>query len=195
MSSETRTMVIRAAGILIILLGLGAALLPLAGDVPARTVIGSLLIAAGILEIAAFAARRVHHVAGAVAAAATLLAGLRLAVDPGANYFTVLNFVILWLVVHSAAFVFLARATPRPECAWIYFAAAVDFLLAVALLAGLPIAILVRGIFGPTPEISASFAWVFAATFVATGILLIAAGRTEANERSPRPNSASAFPL
>jgi len=173
MSIGLRRTLIRLAGLLVILLAFGAALLPLAHNIPARTVIGLLLVAAGVIELGAFAARPAHHIPGGIAAAATFLAGLRLALDPSANYFTVLNFVILWLVVRSAALLFLGLRTERPLCFWALFAAAVDLILAIALLSGLQIAFLVIGIFGPTSEILATFAWVFAASFVAAGVFLI----------------------
>ncbi len=44
MSSGTRTLVIRSAGLLILLLALGSALLPMASHIPARLVIGLLLV-------------------------------------------------------------------------------------------------------------------------------------------------------
>ncbi|MGI8705927.1 MAG: hypothetical protein ACR2JJ_09075 [Sphingomicrobium sp.] len=182
MSTASRTLVIRTAGVLFVLLAFGSVLLPSAQQIPARTVIGLLLIAAGGIEFAAVFARRGHHVPAGIAAAASLLAGLRLAADPGANFFTVLNLVILWLVVRSAALFFSARRSPRPLCTWVYFAAAVDFLLAVLLLGGLPVAVLVYGLFGPTSEVVATFAWIFAGSFVAAGALLIAAAPLEASE-------------
>jgi hypothetical protein len=48
-----------------------------------------------------------------------------------------------------------------------------DFLLAMLLLAGLSIAAIIVSIFGPTPPLIASFAWVLAASFVVTGTLLL----------------------
>ena len=176
---------IRAAGALIMLLALGAALLPLAQHIPGRTVVGLLLIAAGAIELVAVYARPGRHVAAGIAAGASLLAGLRLAPDPAANFFTVLNLVILWLVVRAAALFFAARRTPRPVCDWTYFAAAVDFLLAVLLLGGLPVAVLIYGLFGQTSEIVATFAWIFAASFIAAGLLLFAAAPHEARGHSP----------
>lgn len=183
MSTERRTLVIRLAGALIVLLAFGAALLPLAQHIPARTVIGLLLGAAGAVELVAVYARRGHQIPVGIAAGASVLAGLRLALDPGANFFTVLNLVILWLVVRAVALFFSARKTPRPVCDWTYFAAAVDLLLAVALLGGLPVAVLIYGLFGQTSEIIATFAWIFAASFVAAGLLLIAVAPHEAGER------------
>jgi uncharacterized membrane protein HdeD (DUF308 family) len=50
------------------------------------------------------------------------------------------------------------------------------------LLGGLPIAVLVYGLFGTTDEITATFSWVFAASFIAAGWLLIAAAPLEACE-------------
>lgn len=182
MSTASRTGVIRTAGVLIMLLAFGSALLPLAQQIPGRTVVGLLLIAAGAIELAAVNARRGRHLPAAIAAGASLLAGFRLALDPGANFFTVLNLVILWLVVRAAALFFSARKSDRPLCYWVYLAAAVDFALAVLLLGGLPVAVLVYGIFGQTSEIIATFAWIFALSFIAAGWLLIAAAPHEASQ-------------
>jgi uncharacterized membrane protein HdeD (DUF308 family) len=182
MSTVTRTTVIRIAGILILLLAAGAALLPLAQHISGRTIIGMLLVAAGAIEMFAVYARRGHHIPAGIAAAASLLAGVRLLFDPGANFITVLNLVILWLVVRAAALFVSARGSPRPLCSWVYLAAAVDFALAVLLLGGLPVAVLVYGLFGSTNEIIATFAWIFAASFVAAGWLLVAAAPHEASE-------------
>ena len=51
--------------------------------------------------------------------------------------------------------------------------AGMDFLLAVLLWAGLSISTLIVSLFGPTPELVASFAWVLAASFVVNGLLLL----------------------
>jgi uncharacterized membrane protein HdeD (DUF308 family) len=182
MSSGTRTLVIRSAGLLILLLALGSALLPMASHIPARLVIGLLLLAAGGIEMAAVFARRGHHIPAGIAAGASLLAGLRLLLDPGINFPTILNFVILWLVVRSAALFLSSRHSPKPLCTWVYLASAVDFALAVLLLAGLPVAVLVYGLFGATDQVVATFAWVFAASFIAAGWLLVAAAPFEATE-------------
>ena len=182
MSNSARTAVIRLAGLLIFLLAFGSLLLPLAPHISGPEVIGVMLVAAGIIELAAVYARRGHHLFAGIAAGATLLAGLRLLLDPSINFLTVLNFVILWLVVRSAALFLSARHSDRPLCTWVYLAAAVDLGLAVLLLVGLPVAVLVYGLFGTVDEIVATFAWIFAASFVAAGLLLIAAAPLEASE-------------
>ena len=104
---------------------------------------------------------------------ATVLAGIRLVADPRASFFPVLNMVILWLVVRSAALAYAAMRCKAPLQGFFFLSAVTDFLLAVLLLAGIPIALVVAGLFGQTSEIIETFAWVLAASFVATGVLLI----------------------
>jgi len=177
MTDSNRTTIIGSAGALIMLLAVGALLLPLGSQISGRLVVGWLLIAAGAFELAAAAVRTRHRKSAALAAVATLLAGIRLAADPSAGFFAVMNMVILWLVVRGAALLFSAARTSPPLGTWVSLAAATDLLLALALLAGLPVALLVYGLFGPTPQIVATFAWVFAASFIATGLLLLAISR------------------
>jgi len=182
MSDDGRKTIIRTAGLLIILLALGAALLPLERGLPGRLVVGWLLLVGGLIELLAAYARRIHQPVAFLAGGATVLAGLRLVLDPDAGFFPVLNLVILWLIVRSAALTFAAARCKDPLQSYFILSAATDFLLAVLLLAGLPIALIVAGLFGPTSEIIATFAWVLAISFVATGILLVAAAPIEASE-------------
>ena len=56
---------------------------------------------------------------------------------------------------------------------WTIIAAGTDFALGLIMLIGLSLSTAVVLIFGPTPEIVASFAWVLALSFVATGTLLL----------------------
>ena len=183
MSDTARKNIIRMAGILIVILAAGSALLPMERGLPGRLVVGDLLLAAGIIELLAAMARRIHRPSAAVAGTATVLAGLRLLLDPEASFFPVLNMVILWLIVRAAALAFAASRCHPPLRNWFAFSAATDFLLAILLLAGLPIALVVAGLFGQPSEIIATFAWVLAISFVATGCLLIAAAPAEASER------------
>ncbi len=184
MSDEARKHVIRTAGGLIILLALGAALLPLEHGVEGRLVVGLLLLAAGGIELIAALVRRIHRPSAAVAGIATIIAGLRLVADPRAGFFETLNLVILWSVVRAAALAFAAsRSRGSTLQNWFLLAAATDFLLAVLLLSGMPIALVVWGLFGRTSEIIATFAWILAISFVATGAMLIAVAPAEASER------------
>jgi uncharacterized membrane protein HdeD (DUF308 family) len=194
MSHSARTAILTGAGVAIVLLAFAAALLPLFEEAPARMTIGWLLLAAGLAELIAAAARFAHRPTSAIAGGATMLAGLRLLLDPEAGFFEVLNLVILWLVVRTAALGFCALKAHDRMKAWLGLAAAVDFLLAVALLAGMPVALLVVGLFGPTRQVSATFAWVIALSFVATAALQFAAAQLERpqqrREEPPPPPAA-----
>lgn len=183
MSDQARKYVIRTAGMTIILLALGAALLPMERGFSGRLVVGWLLVAAGVVELIAAMARRIHKPSAAIAGAATVLAGLRLTLDANANFFPVLNMVILWLIIRTAALAFAASRSQPPLRGWFRVVATTDFLLAVMLLAGIPIALVVYGLFGTTSEIIATFAWVLAISFVANGSFLVAAASAEASER------------
>jgi len=174
MTEAKRKTIIGAAGAAILLLALGALLLPMQHDIPGRVIVGWLLIAAGAIEGAAAAARRRHRPTAAIAAIATLLIGIRMIVDPVRGFLPVMNLVILWLVVRGAALLFASARSRPPLAGWLGLAAATDLTLAIALLVGLPIALLVVGLFGPTPQIIATFAWVFGFSFIATGVLLLA---------------------
>lgn len=176
MTRSARRAVIGAAGILIMLIAGAALLLPLGEPRPATVAIGWMLLAAGLAESVAAAVRHDHRRCALAAAIATVLAGLRLLLDPAAGFFEVLNLVILWLVVRAAALGFAAFGRDR-FATWTALAASVDFLLAVALLAGLPIAFLVVGLFGPTRPINATFAWVLAISFLANGVYLLATAK------------------
>ena len=56
---------------------------------------------------------------------------------------------------------------------WTGLSAAVDFILALLLFAGVSIATLVVALFGPTQPMIAHFAWILAISFVATGTMLL----------------------
>lgn len=182
MSDDARTALLRGAGILLILLAIVAVLLPLVDAIGPREAIGGLLATAGLVELAAAAARWRYRVISAVAGFATLIAGLRLLLDPGAGFFETLNLIILWLVLHSAALAYPAFRHVTSLSTWVALAASVDFLMAIALLAGLPIAILVVGLFGPTRPISATFAWVIGISFIANGARLLATAAYDRRE-------------
>ena len=111
MTDKQRRAVIAGAGAAIMLLAVGALLLPMQREIPGRLVVGWMLIAAGVIELGAVSLRGRHRKTAAVAAVATVLAGLRLAADASANFSAVLNMVILWLVVRGAALLYSAART------------------------------------------------------------------------------------
>lgn len=172
LNPHARATAIAAAAVAIMLLSAGAALLPLS-DIASATVIGGLLLIAGMIEIGAAWVRREGRLFAFAAGAITAAAGLLFLINRNDHFFSALNVVALWLLLRSGI---LAVAAFRAESSvkmWVILAAATDLLLGLLLLAGLSISTLVVGVFGPTPQLVASFAWVFALSFVVTGLLLL----------------------
>lgn len=168
----TAPRLINAAGIAIILLGAGALLLPVA-DVSGGVVIGVFLLAAGIVEMFAGTMRGEvkHYAIGA--GGVTALAGFLFLIYPTVHFAPRVTLVIAWLVIRSVILVVASGRSDPSVRMWMRISAGMDFFLAVLLFAGLSISALVVNIFGPTPPLVASFAWVLAASFAVTGTLLL----------------------
>jgi hypothetical protein len=171
-SDRTRARALRVAGIAIILLGAGAALLP-AGKTISSDMIGGLLIAAGLIETVAGSLRREARPFAMAAGAVATLAGLLFILNPETHFFPTVVPIVAWLLIRS---LILAAATTESEGSvrrWTAISAGIDVLLAALLITGLSISTIVISVFGPTRELVASFAWVLAASFVANGLLLL----------------------
>jgi hypothetical protein len=171
-SDRIRARGTRVAGIAIILLSIGAAFLP-AGKTISSDMIGALLIAAGLIEMTAGALRRTVRPFAMAAGAVTALAGLLFVVDHETHFFPRVVPIIAWLLVRSLILLAGSREASGSVRTWTALSAGMDFLLAVLLAAGLSISTIVVSLFGPTPELVASFAWVLAASFVVNGLLLL----------------------
>ena len=171
-SDRTRARGIRVAGIAIIALGAGAALLP-AGKSISSDMIGGLLIAAGLLETVAGSLRRGSRPFAMAAGIVTALAGLIFIVNPVTHFFPTVTPVIAWLLIRSFILLLGSGESTGSARTWTALSAGMDFLLAVLLIAGLSISTIIVSIFGPTPELVASFAWVLAASFVVNGLMLL----------------------
>ena len=170
--SARRARLIALAGWLIILLSAGAALLPVEKGISA-SVIGALLLVAGLIELAASRVRRDTHNLAALAGAVTVLAGLLFLLNRESRFFPTVNIVIGWLALRSVILAAKSRFVTGSVRSWTTIAAATDFLLGLVLLVGLSLSTVVVLLFGPTPAIVASFAWIVALSFVATGLLLL----------------------
>jgi hypothetical protein len=168
----------------IILLSAGAAILP-AGKTISADMIGGLLIAAGLIEAVAGSLRREVRPFAMAAGGVTALAGLVFLINPETHFFPMVTPVIAWLLLRSLILVVAAAESGGSVRAWTAFSAGMDFLLAVVLIAGLSISTLVVSIFGPTPELVASFAWVLAASFVVNGLLLLEVASAAREGTSP----------
>ena len=95
-----RARALRVAGIAIILLGVGAALLP-AGKTISSDMIGGLLIAAGLIETVAGSLRRESRAFAMAAGVVTALAGLLFIVNPETHFFPTVWPIIGWLLIRS----------------------------------------------------------------------------------------------
>lgn len=155
-----------------ILLGIGAALMPLGEDLSSQ-VVGGLLITGGVIELGAGSLRRDTRDLAMLAGGITILAGLLFLLDWEVRFFPIVNIVIGWLALRSIILAVKSRRVEGSVRTWTAVAAATDFLLALVLLVGLSLSSVVVLLFGPTPAIVATFAWVLALSFVATGMLLL----------------------
>ncbi len=171
------------AGLATLALAAIAVLLPELDWAPRARMVGWLLFLAGLAELAfgygrADSIRTTALASGAVTAAAGLLFILR----PVAPYFPVTNLVMLWLLVRGGWV--LGRATRHSErgsFGWLAVSGGMDLLLGLLLASGLPIAMLVVTLFGPTAPIVASFSLVLAASLAVTGAAEVALSRRPAS--------------
>jgi uncharacterized membrane protein HdeD (DUF308 family) len=166
-------MLIDAAGVAIILLGIGSALVPAADRLKGTAVIGGLLLVAGVIELLAGSLRPLVRPYAMAAGGVTALAGLLFLTSPTTHFFATVTLVIGWLFIRSMILIYASQHSRGSVRTWMGLSAGMDFLLAVLLIAGLSVATVVISIFGPTPEVTASFAWVLAASFAVTGSLLL----------------------
>jgi hypothetical protein len=171
-SERFRARALRVAGVAIMLLGVGSALLPAGKTIPSA-MIGGLLIAAGLIEMVAGSLRRSVRVMAMAAGGVTALAGLLFVINPETHFSPTVTPIIAWLLLRSLILAASATETAGSVRRWTALSAGMDFLLAVLLIAGLSISTIVVSIFGPTRELVATFAWVLAASFVVNGLLLL----------------------
>ena len=171
--SPNRAWIIGVAGILIILLGAGAAALPMLDRLSGTRVVGSLLFAAGLIELIAGTVRKPTRAYAMLAGALTMAAGLLFLFNRTGYFFPTVTIVTGWLILRSLVLLVAYRFAQGSVRLWLGLAAATEFLLGALLLVGLSISALVVSLFGPTPALVASFSWVLALSFVVTGVLLL----------------------
>ena len=171
-SEQTRSRALRVAGIAVILLGLGAALLPAGKTIPSA-MIGGLLIAAGLIETIAGTLRQQVRAYAMAAGIVTALAGLLFILNPETHFFPTVWPIVGWLMVRSIVLAAAAVETRASVRTWTALSAGMDFLLGILLITGLSISTIVISVFGPTRELVAAFAWILAASFVVNGLMLL----------------------
>ena len=170
---DRRARRIGGAGWFVLALSVGAAALPWAGPRHGAGIIGIMLGLAGVAEIVAGAVRHETRRLAMLAGAVTVAAGLLFWTDAATQLLPAAYIIMGWLVLRGAILLtacFLERGSVRR---WTGVAAATDLALAMFLLLGLSIATLVVTLFGETPPLVASFAWIVAISFISTGLLLL----------------------
>ena len=172
LTNQARARGLRVAGLAIIGLGVAAALLPV-GKTISSDLIGALMIAAGLIEIVAGSLRLDVRAYSMAAGGVTAVAGLLFLLNPETHFFPIVTPIIGWLVLRSLILAYASTHLKGSVRTWMGLSAGMDFLLAVLLIAGLSIATIIVSIFGPTPQLIASFAWVLAASFAVNGLLLL----------------------
>jgi len=172
LSDLIRARAIRVAGIVIILLGVAAALLPTDKGI-SSDMVGALLIMAGLVELVAGSLREGTRNLAMAAGVVTSLAGLVFVINPETHFFPSVTPVIAWLLIRSVILAIGAMRTEGSVRTWMALSAGMDFLLAALLVTDLSIATIVVSLFGPTAPLIASFAWILAASFVVNGLLLL----------------------
>ena len=164
---------IATAGWFILLLSAGLALLPLVGRAQGATIIGILLVLAGLAELFAGSLRHDTRRLAMLAGVITTLAGILFATESSTHFLSTLTIIAGWLFGRSIVLILAARLATGSVRTWTGLAALTDLVLGLILAVGLSIASLIVSLFGATPPMIASFAWILAASFIATAMLLL----------------------
>lgn len=179
-----RPQLIAGAGAIIMLISCAAALLPLNHAIPRATLIGTMMVTAGLIEIVAGGLRARNRGVAMLPGVLTLVAGALLAVHPLHRFVPSVWLVIGWLGARGIVLAASAAVTHGTVRAWTMLAAGMDLTLGLVLMLGLSASTLTLTFFGITPEVIRSFSWIVALSFVATGMLLI---EVAASERGSPP--------
>lgn len=164
---------IATAGWFVLLLSAGSALLPLYGKAHSSLIIGSLLVLAGLTEIFAGTLRHGTRRLAILAGLLTTVAGVLFATDNATHFLSTISIIAGWLLLRSLVLIRAAWLERGSLRTWTGIAAVTDLVLALILAVGLSIATLIVSLFGATPPMIASFAWILAASFIATAMLLL----------------------
>jgi len=134
----------------------------------------------GFIEAVAGSLRHEVRTLAMTAGGVGVVAGLLFIVNPETHFFPSVAPVIAWLLLRSLILAVSTTESTGSVRMWTGISATVDVLLAILLITGLSVSTLVISVFGPTPEMVASFAWVVAASFIANGLLLLEVASCEA---------------
>ena len=163
------------AGAFICGLGAVAFFLPIMVTTAGVSTIGLLLTGVGLAEAAAGWARRDRRTGRAAlgAGSAAILVGIIFLAVPSMEVVPASYFIIMWLFVRGALLLYASVPWRDPEHAWLAVSGLADVGLGLVLMLGLPVTGLTVSLFGPTPEVIASFSLVVALSFLVAGVSLI----------------------
>lgn len=170
---HSRAPLIAGAGAIIIMISAAASLLPLGDGLSRSAVIGTMMATAGLIEMIAGALRSRNRSVAILPGALTILAGALLAIHPFHRFVPSVWLVIGWLGARGVVLAAATTVTRGSVRTWTMLAAGTDLTLGAILMLGLSSSTLTLTLFGITPEIVRSFAWIVALSFVATGMLLM----------------------
>jgi uncharacterized membrane protein HdeD (DUF308 family) len=171
---QRRARVTALCGGLILLLSLGALLLPEVAASSGALVVGELLLIAGLLEVVAATGRHVARLPSTLAGIVTLAAGAMFLAREETRFLPNLTVITFWLLLRVGLLAWATlQAGGLAVRRWTGLAAATDLVLAVILILGLPLASIIVALFGTTSDLIASFSWVLALSFLATGAMLL----------------------
>jgi uncharacterized membrane protein HdeD (DUF308 family) len=161
-------------GGLIILLAIGALLLPEVAASSGALVVGQLLLITGLLEVIAATGRRAARLPSSLAGLVTLAAGAMFLARDETRFLPNITVITFWLLLRAGLLLWATlQAGGSSVRRWTGIAAATDLALSAILLLGLPLASIIVALFGTTSELIASFSWVLALSFLATGAMLL----------------------
>jgi len=179
-NGEERAVIVwrtRVAGWFVVILAAGSAMLPWVRPSSGASIISALLLLAGIAEIVAGTMRHETRKLSITAGVITAITGLLFFTDAATQFLPGVIIVMAWLFLRSVVLASACAMEQGSVRLWTGLSAATDFILAVSLAIGLSISTLVVSLFGATPELIASFAWLLALSFLATGALLLEVAR------------------
>lgn len=173
-SDQRRARMTALCGMLILLLAGAALLLPEVAKSSGALVVGQLLLLSGLLELVAAQGRRAARVPASIAGIATLAAGAMFLAREETRFLPNITVITFWLLLRVGLLVTATlQAGGSAVRRWTGLAALTDLLLATIMILGLPLASMVVALFGTTSELVASFSWVLALSFLATGAMLL----------------------
>ncbi|WP_300973813.1 hypothetical protein [Sphingomonas sp. LHG3406-1] len=171
---QRRARMTAVCGWLILLVAAAALLLPEVAASSGALVVGELLLLAGALEVVAAAGRQRARVPSTLAGVATLIAGGLFIARDETRFLPNITVIIFWLLLRVAALTLATIEGGRSGVRrWTGIAAATDLALAAILISGLTLASIIVALFGTTSELVATFSWILALSFMATGAMLL----------------------